>query len=74
MFGTPMDELDRPMEDYTPQERNLAHGSLVQVGEDAVSVIIKHVETKETTLTLRAELDSIVEEILRARDSTSPGS
>lgn len=74
MFGTPMDELDRPAQDYTPQERNLAHGSLVQVGEEAISVIIKHVETKETTLTLRAELDSIVEEILRARDSTSPGS
>ncbi len=74
MFGTPMEELDRQVVDSTPQERALARGSLIQVGDAAVPVIYEHLEKKETTVTLRAELASIVEEIHALRDSNAPGS
>ncbi len=63
MFGTPMDQLDRPLEDSTPKERQLAHSSLVRVGEEAVPVIRDHLSKRETTVTLRAELAAIIEEI-----------
>ena len=74
MFGTPMEELDRQAVDSTPEERQLARGSLIQIGDDAVSLIYEHIEKKGTTVTLRAELTSIVEEIHAVRDSTAPGS
>ena len=50
-------------QDETPKERQLAHASLVQVGEAAVAVIENHLATQETTISLRTELQTIVEEI-----------
>ena len=48
---------------YTPEERQLAHQSLVGVGEVAVAVIETQIRTKQTTATLRQELLAIVDEI-----------
>ena len=62
MFGTQLPQPSK-IKDETPKERQLAHASLVQVGEVAVPVIERHLATQETTITLRAELQTVVEEI-----------
>ncbi len=48
---------------FTPEERQLAHQSLVGVGEDALPVIDAQIKTKRTTPSLRQELLAIMEEI-----------
>ena len=62
LFGTRMPQPAK-IQDETPKERQLAHASLVQVGEAAVPVIERHLATRETTVTLRTELQTVVEEI-----------
>ena len=49
--------------DPTPQERALAHTSLVQVGEPAILVIQEFLSLRETTVSLRNELSKILQEI-----------
>ena len=63
MFGTPIDELDWPPADSTAKERQLVYASLVRVGQEAVPVIRDHLSKREATVTLRAELAGIIEEI-----------
>ena len=59
-------------EDTTPKERDLAHQSLVRVGDSALPVIDRHMAQRETTVTLRNELVEIVEQIRQGQDS-APG-
>ena len=62
MFGP--DTSPAPMRrNFTPEERQLAHQSLVSVGEDALPVIETQIRTKQTTPSLRQELLAIMEEI-----------
>lgn len=49
--------------DTVPQEREMAHRSLVQVGEPAIPVIEEHMSLRETTISLRNELLEIIGEI-----------
>ncbi len=63
MFGT---EMAGPVErrvDTTPEERALAHNSLVQVGEPALPIIQEHMAKRQTTITLRNELVEILVKI-----------
>lgn len=59
-------------EDTTPKERDLAHQSLVRVGDPALPVIERHMAQRETTVTLRNELVEIVEQI-RQGQASAPG-
>ena len=72
MFGTSMD-AEPQLEETTPQERAVAHSSLVSVGDEAVSVILAHMEGKHTTVTLKKELLAIIKEI-QTVDAESSGS
>ena len=62
MFGMPL-ESTPSYESPIPQERELAHKALVQVGGPAVPVIERHLDSKQTTQTLRRELAQILLEI-----------
>ncbi|MEW6751520.1 MAG: HEAT repeat domain-containing protein [Candidatus Latescibacterota bacterium] len=62
MFGMPL-ETFQGQESPIPQERQLAHRALVQIGEPAVAVLEEHLERKQTTQTLRRELMEILLEI-----------
>ena len=65
MFGP--DSSPAPMRrNFTPEERQLAHQSLVRVGEDALPVIETQIKTKQTTPSLRQELLAIMEQITLA--------
>lgn len=68
MFGTSMEMRPEQMPDTTPEERALAHESLVRVGVAAVPVIEDLLTTRQTTVTLRQELDEILVEILKKPD------
>jgi len=63
MFGTPMNVRPDQLPDTTPDERALAHESLVRVGAAAVPVIEDLLMTRQTTMSLRQELDAILTEI-----------
>ena len=63
MFGTDLGAMAQSRPNPTPEERRLAHDSLVAVGEDAIPVIESHLKSKPTSVTLKAELLAIVAEI-----------
>ena len=71
MFGGSMALPEERKLDTTPQERALAHASLVRVGDPAVPVIHEYLSKRETTLTLRNELQKILQEI-RGEIPTDP--
>jgi HEAT repeat protein len=71
MFGGSMALPDERKLDTTPQERALAHASLVRVGDPAVPVIHEYMSQRETTITLRNELQAILQEI-RGEVPTDP--
>ena len=73
MFGTPMGQLERHVEDPTPEEREAVHAALVMVGPDAIPVILDYLNSKETTVTLKAELGTIVDEIKKALTNAPDG-
>lgn len=62
-FGPEMDRLPEKVNDSTPREREMAHESLVRVGVEAIPVIHRFLSSTDMTLTLREELDTIVERI-----------
>ena len=63
LFGT--DAQFAPMPEYnpTPEERRLAHESLVKVGALAVPIVLTYLETESATPSLRRELLTIVAQI-----------
>ncbi len=63
MFGGSMAMPEQRKIDPTPQERALAHTSLVQVGEPAILVIQEFLSLRETTVSLSNELATILQEI-----------
>ena len=63
MFGTTMQMRPDQLPDTTPEERALAHEALVKVGAAAVPVIEELLSTRQTTVTLRRELDEILAEV-----------
>ena len=71
MFGTEFGSQGQQRPNPTPEERRLAHDSLVAVGEDAIAVIETQIKSKPTTVTLKEELLGIVEEI-RSNESLAP--
>lgn len=71
MFGGTMAPPDERRMDTTPQERALAHASLVRVGEAAIPVIEEHMTLRETTVSLRNELHNILREIRGEPEETS---
>ena len=72
LFGPEAGLPQERIEDTTPKERDLAHRSLVRVGDPALPVIEQHISKRETTVTLRNELVEIIEEIRRGHPS-DPG-
>ena len=71
MFGTVMD-FPQQLFDSTPDERLLAHASLVRIGEDAVSVIEAFMDREQATHTLWRELLQIVAEIRNPEANAVP--
>ena len=63
MFGGSMALPEERKLDTTPQERALAHASLVNVGEPGIPVIQEFLSKRETTVSLRNELHKILQEI-----------
>jgi hypothetical protein len=72
LFGPGTGLPQQRMEDTTPKERDLAHESLVRVGDPALAVIEQHMAQRETTVTLRNELIEIIEQI-RQDTGSAPG-
>jgi len=63
MFGTTMQTRPDQLPDTTPEERALAHEALVRVGDAALPVIEELLTTRQTSVTLKRELDQIAAEI-----------
>ena len=59
-FGSDADFKSEILVDTTPEERDMAHESLVGVGSPAEKVIQQFLESRDTTTTLRQELAVIV--------------
>lgn len=72
LFGPETGLPQNRIEDTTPKERDLAHQSLVRVGDPALPVIEQHISQRETTVTLRNELVEIIEQI-RQGQADAPG-
>jgi HEAT repeat protein len=63
LFGGNLTQTQQQKVDPTPQERLLAHKSLVRVGTPAVTIIQEHMSKRRSTITLRNELVEIMQEI-----------
>lgn len=72
MFGGTMALPDERRIDTTPQERALAHASLVRVSHEAVPVIQQYLAKRETTVSLRNELHEILREIRGEAPTETP--
>ena len=72
LFGPDTSLPQKKPEETTPKERDLAHQSLVRIGDEALPVIEQHLARRETTVTLRNELVEIIEQIRQAQGS-APG-
>ena len=73
LFGGNLTQTQQKKVDPTPQERLLAHKSLVRVGTPAVTIIQEHMSKRRSTITLRNELVQIMQEI-RGESPTELGS
>lgn len=62
-FGPGMDFVPEKLDQTTPEEREMAHESLVRVGAEAIPAIRRFLSSREMTLTLKGELSDILEEI-----------